>query len=66
MSSHSTIFMEDHDEHETEHMHLGRLVARLEEADNLAREKRTKIAATLSTKNKMHFLISGFFSVCSK
>lgn len=34
-----------------------------EEADYLSRKQRTKIAATLSTKNKMHLLISGFLPV---
>ena len=36
-------------------MHLGRFVSKLRDADNHTGEKRTKIAATLSAKNKMNF-----------
>lgn len=58
--------MEDYDEYEIEYMYLGRFVVRLEEVDNFVREKRIKIVVILFIKNKMYFLISGFFSVCSK
>ena len=36
-------------------MHLGRFVSQLKDADNHTREQKTKIAATLSAKNKLNF-----------